>query len=85
MMATAGELRERNPDAIERITRVRQHENWKNFKASTKPEKDRSETERKIIEMSKKGASAREIRKAVSCSSGVIGQVRLSARRRGIY
>lgn len=63
----------------------KERKSWIKFKASLRPEKDRSETERIIIEMSNEEVSTKKIRKAVSCGSGVVGKVRLSARRRGIY
>lgn len=66
---------------ITEIERIR----WREFKANIKPDVDISEKERIILEMSKKGASAREIKNSISCGLGDIGRVRLSARRRGMF
>lgn len=87
MRATAGELRKRNTRVVEKIKTIRRKEKeqarWKKFKAGLRRETDLSEKEKIILDMSKSGASVKEIKEVVSCGRGIIGQVRLSARRRG--
>lgn len=87
MRATAGELRKRNTGAVERIKTIRrkekEHARWKEFKAGLRRGTDHSDKEKIILDMSKMGASVKEIKEVISCGRGFIGQVRISARRRG--
>ena len=88
-MATAGELRKRNPGAIEKIKTIRgrekERERWRAFKADHRPETDKSRKIKKIIDMSNAGAPPKEINAAVPCSRDFVDSVRLRARRQGAY
>lgn len=89
MRATAGELRKRNTSAVERIKTIRRKEKeqarWKAFKAGLRRGTDHSEKEQKILDMSKSGASVKEIKEVVSCGRGIVNKVQRSARMRGEY
>jgi len=60
-------------------------DNWANFKKQSVRDKAFPERDEKIIQLSKDGVPLKKIQKIVGGTYGHIGEVRMKARREGLF